>query len=224
MQIPGGRLIERFGPRTLCSIGLLGTGLINLITPFLVDHFSIFIASRIFIGAIQATIFSSCYALVTKWIPEHERSTALSLSAIGSAFGSMFTSSMAGYLCMHYHWALVFYASGLITTAIGLVYLTLVTDDPRYHSLVSRTEYEYIVENIAGSRRSKKQPSYRPFPWVQVLTSRPLWAAIFLKLTMGFIYSLVMLKIPAYLSQVMQMSIDEVGYSSALIFGVKGFR
>ncbi|KAH9387716.1 hypothetical protein TYRP_008910 [Tyrophagus putrescentiae] len=201
MQIPGGRLIDRFGPRRLCSLALLGTGVINLLLPLLVEHsYLLFIGSRILMGGLQATVFSSCYALVARWTPEQERSTVISLTSIGSAFGSMVTSSLSGHLCAHHGWPLVFHLSGLVITAIGLLYLVLVTDEPASSPYVSPLE-------LASSSGTKKSN----FPWWTVLRSRPLLAVITVKLTMGLVYNLVMLKLPSYLSQVLRMDIEEVG-------------
>lgn len=236
MQVPGGRLVEHFGPRRLCSLALLGTGMINLLLPLVVDHsYSLLIASRILMGGLQATVFSSCYALVGRWIPEEERSTVISLTSIGAAFGSMATSALAGQICTHYTWRLVFQLSGLVITLLGLLYLLLVADDPASSPYVTEAEFLYISDHLPkGSLKGRRKGSCSStliystsgssFPWWTVLTSRPLLAVITVKLTMGFVYNLVMLKLPSYLSQVLGMSIAEVGTYSALIFGVKGLR
>ena len=234
MQIPGGRLIDRFGPRRLCSLALLGTGVINLLLPLLVEHsYLLFIGSRILMGGLQATVFSSCYALVARWTPEQERSTVISLTSIGSAFGSMVTSSLSGHLCAHHGWPLVFHLSGIVITAIGLLYLVLVTDEPASSPYVSTRELAYISERLPKSKKGVQlkrsfsrsgTKNNSNFPWWTVLRSQPLLAVITVKLTMGLVYNLVMLKLPSYLSQVLRMDIEEVGFYSALIFGVKGLR
>ena len=73
LQVPGGRLAETFGPRLLCSGGVLGTGLLNMLTPLLAANYYAFIGSRIVLGMIQAMVFPSCFVLAAQWIPDNER-------------------------------------------------------------------------------------------------------------------------------------------------------
>lgn len=115
LQIGSGRLAELFGPRILCSLGLFISGIINILTPLLSNHYGLLITSRIILGIFQATIFPSCYALTARWIPDHERSTINSMSFIGGNIGSILASSLAGYLSRHGFaggWPSVFYVSG----------------------------------------------------------------------------------------------------------------
>ena len=73
-QIPVGALVNRYGPRLVCSVGLIGTGLINLLTPLIVvNSFGLFIASRVLMGLVQSGIFASLYSAVTRWVPDNER-------------------------------------------------------------------------------------------------------------------------------------------------------
>ena len=73
MMVPGGRIAETHGPRLLLTFGMVMTGLINLLTPFMAPLFYVFVASRVVLGLSQAIVFPGCYALVSNWIPEHER-------------------------------------------------------------------------------------------------------------------------------------------------------
>ena len=72
-QIPGGRMAEMYGPRLLVTIGIFGTGVINLLTPLLANYYYVFIASRVLLGMVQAMVFPSAFALASSWIPEQER-------------------------------------------------------------------------------------------------------------------------------------------------------
>ncbi|OTF76661.1 hypothetical protein BLA29_012537, partial [Euroglyphus maynei] len=114
LQIVGGRLAELFGPRILCSLGLFISGIINILTPLLSNHYGLLITSRVILGAFQASVFPSCYALTARWIPDHERSTINSMAYIGGNFGSIIASILAGYLSRHGFaggWPSVFYVS-----------------------------------------------------------------------------------------------------------------
>lgn len=115
-QVIGGRLTELIGPRILCSTALLATGIINLLTPILTNHESLFIISRVVLGIFQAAIFPSSYALASRWIPDNERSFVNSVTFIGANFGTIIASLSGGYLSEHGFaggWPSVFYTSGI---------------------------------------------------------------------------------------------------------------
>jgi len=114
-QVPGGRMAERFGAKLLTTVGILGTAIINLVTPIVAPYFALFVASRIVLGAVQAMVFPSAYLLASKWIPDQERSTVLSLTSAGASIGTIVTSAMSGFLCKHGFaggWPSVFYVAG----------------------------------------------------------------------------------------------------------------
>lgn len=74
LQVAGGRLSELFGPRLLGFLGLFFSGILNILTPVIVDwNDNVFIASRVVLGFFQAMVFPSCYALTARWMPDNER-------------------------------------------------------------------------------------------------------------------------------------------------------
>ena len=74
-QILGGRLAEVFGAKWLCGGGIFVSIVINTLTPLIArtNNFSLFFSSRVVLGMFQSFVFPSCYALFSKWSPDHER-------------------------------------------------------------------------------------------------------------------------------------------------------
>ena len=74
-QVVGGRLAEIFGAKWLCGGGILVSIIINALTPLIArtNNFYFLFSSRVVLGLFQAFIFPSCYALASKWAPDHER-------------------------------------------------------------------------------------------------------------------------------------------------------
>jgi MFS family permease len=73
-QIVGGRLAEIFGAKWLAAGGITMSIIINSFTPLIAKSGYVpFIASRVCLGVSQAFVFPSLYALITKWLPDHER-------------------------------------------------------------------------------------------------------------------------------------------------------
>ena len=87
---------------------------------------------------------------------------------------------MTGYLCKYYGWPSVFYASGCVITAFGIIYCAIVTNNPEDHLLISKKERKYIYDNIAKVNTNQKLDDLKTqqIPWKQMMTCVPLWASI----------------------------------------------
>lgn len=231
LQVPGGRLAETFGPRVLCAGGIFGTGVINFLTPWLANTYPAFIASRAVLGAIQAMVFPCCFVLAGQWIPDHERGTVLSMTSVGGAIGTIVASSMSGYLCDHGFaggWPSVFYVSGAICILYSILIFLLLRNRPEDHPFLSKDELLYIQDNIEALKKekenaarevkSKEEEVEESFPWRDVLTCKAVWGEIGVKFTMTWLYSLTILKAPAYMSTVLRMPLIDNGVYSSIIF------
>lgn len=53
MQVPSGRMAEEFGGKTIVAISLIGSGVINLITPLVAPSVTLLVISRMALGFIQ---------------------------------------------------------------------------------------------------------------------------------------------------------------------------
>lgn len=219
-QIIHGFLADKIGPRILCSIGLLVTGLINLLTPWLAEHYSLFITSRVILGIFQATVFPSAYALMAKWIPDSQRSTIGGLAFVGGNLGTMAASTSAGYLIgkkVCGGWPSVFYVSGGIITVVAILYFILIRDDPESHWLLSEEELEHIKSNITvRSKRSKK-------PLLKIISSKTVWAGAFTQFTSMWALTVVLTKLPDYMKRVLKLSIEKNGNYTTIMFIFESF-
>lgn len=117
-QVIGGRLAESyFSPTKLIFYALSSSGVINLITPFLVrTTWTGFILSRIVLGAAQGLVYPAFYSLLTKWIPSNERSTFFPWLDGGITIGTIITYATSGQIMVFFSklggWPMVFYFSG----------------------------------------------------------------------------------------------------------------
>lgn len=115
MQVPSGRLAESFGGKWIVSIGLLGTGLLNLVTPLIAYSYGLLITSRVLLGLLQGGIFPACYSIVYNWLPQNERSLGFAMMDVGTNIGTIVATTMTGYLSEYGFadgWPSTFYTSG----------------------------------------------------------------------------------------------------------------
>lgn len=218
-QVIGGRLSESYvSPTKLIFIALSSSGVINLATPFLARiSLTVFVISRIVLGAAQGLVYPAFYCLFSKWIPDNERSTFIPWLDGGITIGTILISASSGQIIVIFSklggWPVVFYFSGFLALVWSLFWLTLVTSEPEDHPLISSNELELIVT----SRQNEADfQSFEP-NWKAILTSSVFYAVLASKICYGIVFDFVTLKIPAYLQDVIQMPVDENGLALALI-------
>lgn len=110
-------MAEVFGAKWIIAVSLIGSGLINIATPFLASSVGLLIASRVALGVVQGGVFPSGFQMIGKWIPSNERSTAFGLFYISTSVGTILGSALTGYLCDNgfagvVGWPSAFFVSG----------------------------------------------------------------------------------------------------------------
>lgn len=227
MQVPAGRMAEESGGKWIVAISLVGSAVINIITPFITYSMAVLVTSRVVLGALQGGIFPSCYAMLYKWMPQRERSFALAFMDVGGTIGSIVAASLTGYLSEHGFaggWPSAFYVSGLISAATYVIWMTCIYSTPEEHPFISNVELRYIQQargtgkNPHGSdSASSKLGSRPPVPWRAILTSTPVLAVIASKFSLGWTFFTILSKLPAYLNDVLHVAPTEVSNERKLL-------
>ncbi|KAI1305180.1 putative transporter slc-17.2 [Halotydeus destructor] len=215
LQIPSGRLAELFGAKWIITAGMLGSGLINVVTPSLTYSTDLFIFSRIALGIVQAGIFPAGYGLLCKWFPGDERSLAFGVQNSGRLLGTVISAMLTGFLCDHGGWPSAFYiagASGLISSAI---FVTYVTNRPEESFRVSEEELRHIQQDLG--RDTVRTKELVPVPWKSILTTPSVWALIFAQFSTAWQSLVQDSEIPTYMSDVLRVSSTANGMLNALL-------
>lgn len=95
---------------------------------------------------------------------------------------------------------------GFIWLILWVIY---VSNTPEDHKWISDTEKKHIDNNISVRTGLRK----RSVPWIAIFTSMTVIATVISKFTVMWNYLLIMLKLPAYLNTVFDISGTEVKYS-----------
>jgi D-galactonate transporter len=180
-QIPGGRLLDRFGSRPvyLWSITLWAvfTGLQAFVSyfAFVPVVISLFVL-RLALGFAECPSFPANARVVANWFPASERGTASAIFNSSQYFSVAAFTPLMGWLAQDYGWRSVF----LVMGGIGLVAVALfaaVVQSPARHKRISKREYAYIEDGGALVKLDGPAPA-QPIRWSivsQLLSSRMLW-------------------------------------------------
>jgi len=132
-QIPAGYLSDRFGPKRLFYIGLLGWSALSL-SLGLIHTFSLAVFNQLAAGAFRALMFAPGLSLLASWFPRERRATAMSLYMVGGFSGTILLSLVGPLLAKHMGWRVTFICFALLGIAGALVFRSLARERGRHEA------------------------------------------------------------------------------------------
>lgn len=229
LQIPSGRLAEVFGGKWIVAFSLLGSGILNLLTPLLTSSVWLMVASRLILGLLQCGLFPACFAIIFNWFPLKERSVAYAALEIGTMLGSVWAAGMAGYLAEHGFaggWPSTFYVSGTIAVISFFIWTPFITSSPEEHRLMSVTEIKDIRRDstltksveVSVEQKTPKKKKKRAVPWLAIFTNKAVLANVFSKFFLRWTFYTLVMKLPTYLHDVLHLSPTKNGIINASMY------
>lgn len=151
LQIPGGWLIDRFGPRALITGATVGWGFFQAIAGLATGGLSLLV-SRIGLGAAEAPLFPAGAKLNSIWLSSRERARGAVLVDSGAPLGAAFGGVIIAWLILSLgSWRTAFVVAGLVTMLLGGLAWWYLRDDPADHSGVNPDELAAIKSSASVS-------------------------------------------------------------------------
>ena len=117
LQIPGGIMVDYFGPRILYAFSLISWSATTIAHGF-VNGFASLIGLRMIIGVLEAPSYPTNNRIVTTWFPNNERASAIAVYTSGQFIGLAFLAPVLTTLEHYTGWKGLF----IITGAIGIIW------------------------------------------------------------------------------------------------------
>jgi ACS family D-galactonate transporter-like MFS transporter len=154
MQIPGGMLADRFGPRVVIAGATLGWGLFQAIAAACTGWVPLLL-TRLGLGAAEAPIYPAGGKLNGIWMTQNERGRGATLldggAPLGAALGAILISALIAVLGS---WRMSFVIAGVGTLVAGLFAWSYIRNHPREHAGVNEAEAKYIEASHAQDAAS----------------------------------------------------------------------
>lgn len=175
-QIPGGILVDKFGPKrihmilmAIWTVLLLSHG----ITPWLpiTVMATVFIILRALTGLVSAPMFSVNSRVVAEWFPVKERAFATSIYTSAQYLAIVLFAPLFGFISMKYDWSIIFWIMAIVMGLILIIwirYFKLPTEHPK----TSETERLLLQQNNVVQREEKKIFVFDRQPVRQLLTNQ----------------------------------------------------
>ncbi len=174
-MIPGGRFVDRLGPRRALAYVSLGSGLFTALTamggwPALGTLFGAplaFLLVRGLLGAFTAPLYPGCARANALWVPFEGRNLVQGLIAAGAGLSSAVAPVVFNRMIDRWGWRFSFVYAGLATLALGLLWVWLFRDRPaENHSIRTRSDPPLVPPEEPLAVHAS--PSA---PWGKLLTS-----------------------------------------------------
>ncbi len=220
LQIPGGLIADRFGPRILYAFCLITWSIATLCQGFARGFSSLF-ALRLATGTFEAPSYPINNRIVTSWFPDHERASAIALYVSGQFIGLAFLTPVLVTIQVYAGWKGLFITTGVVGMVWGVIWY-LFYRDPLEHARVNTAELDYI-EAGGGQFRAKEQYPDQPsiWQWVnirQVISSRTLWGVYIGQFAVNATLWFFLTWFPTYLVKYRGMDFIKSGYLASVPF------
>ena len=218
-QIPGGRLVDRYGPRRTLLFATIWWAVFTSITALVPSGVSgalwILLSVRLALGVGEAVVYPSSNRLVSKWIPTTERGVANGLIFAGVGIGAGVTPPLVTYIIANYGWHWTFWISAIIGLVIGAVWFWIARDEPKQHPWITAEEIQTIKAGLPAVAITASAPALR---WTQLTRSRSVMAMSLSYFAFGYTAYIYFTWFFIYLTKVRGLDLK-----SSAIFGMLPF-
>jgi len=120
-----GRLADRFGARTMDTIGGIGTTILNIVVASL-SHFQLILGGLFANGFFQGQAYASTNGMISQWYPKARRGFATGIFATAMGISTLVVWLITGYFVTHFGWRAAFTYPLLFFTLPATLVLWLV--------------------------------------------------------------------------------------------------
>jgi ACS family glucarate transporter-like MFS transporter len=197
MQIPAGRLIDRFGERVMFGASVLVWSLFTAGTAF-VSSFGALLGLRLGLGIGEAGAYPAAAKTVSNWFPLRLRGRATSVYDSGARIGSAVATPLIALIIGLWGWQAAFlFAGGLgVLWAIGW---WAWYKRPEFNSAVNEAELAIIHESHKEQAATNLDPDAKPMRIVDLFKQRTVWGMMLGFFCLNFMITFFLTWFPSYL-------------------------
>jgi ACS family D-galactonate transporter-like MFS transporter len=215
-QIPGGILIDKFGPRLLYTITLISWSVVTLCQGF-IKGFAALLGLRLAIGVFEAPSYPINNRIVTSWFPNHEKASAIAFYTSGQFIGLAFLTPLLAIVQQYFGWRGLFIITGATGIIWGIIWYYFYRE-PTEHPNVNQAELDYISDGTADIKASVIKPDLNWASFKQVFMYRKLWGIYLGQFAVTSTLWFFLTWFPTYLIKYRGLSFLKTGFLTSIPF------
>jgi ACS family glucarate transporter-like MFS transporter len=210
LQVPGGWLVERFGPRRMLFWANSLWSVLTAATP-LGFNLASFVGLRALLGVGQAADWPSSIVAIRRWFPLRERGKGNSILLGGLYLGPIVAAPATTWVIAGFGWRWAFYGYGALGILLGIAWWAFFRDHPVQHPSITAEEVALIGEDI-----DHRAPPVPPGAFVHCLGEVQFWAIGMQYFFLVMIQSFYGTWLPTYLVTARHLSMKAMGIYASL--------
>lgn len=152
LQIPGARMVERFGARRVISSCMVAWGSLTVLTALVHTPIQLYLA-RFVLGAAEAGFFPGVIVYLSYWFTRKDRAKATSNFMSAIPLSSMLGSPLAGWILGRMWlgidgWRWLFVLEGMPAIVLGIAAYFFLTDRPAGATWLHATGRDWLVRTL----------------------------------------------------------------------------
>ena len=212
-----GNISDRSNARYFLAIGLVLSGIINLLIPNAYNVFFMFILMFLN-GWFQGMGWPPCGRIMTHWFSDRERGVKMALWNTAHNLGGGLIATVAIWgVSLFDSWKGIFYFPAIIAIFGGFIYILLARDTPQSVGLPPIEEFKNDYPEVQKDIKDKEaELSGKEILFKYVLNNKFLW---YIAIANVFIYLVrygVINWVPTYLKEARGFSLNESSIAFAL--------
>lgn len=219
LQVPGGMLLDRWGPRWLLGAAACLWGAATMLTATATGLGSL-VLWRGLLGVGEAPVTPGGTKVIGTWMADRERGLASGIMIAGVPLGTCLGSPLIGWLLSRYGWQTVFVVTGLLALAWAVAWVAYYRA-PARHRGADAAERAHVARN--NSRLSRQVTPVR-VGWGALLRNRNVLGLSLGHAALLFNLYFFLSWLPTFLIQQHHLSILRTGFSASIpwLFGLAG--
>lgn len=220
LQIPGSLLVDKVKPRVLYPI-IIGAWSLFTCMQGMASSMWQLILFRLGVGASEVPSYPMNNRIITSWLPEQERATAVGIYISGQYVGLAFLAPVLVLLQSEFGWRAMFYLTGGIGVLWALGFWILYRDP--LNSRANKAEIDYIRDGGGRPEWTEKSTKQGELPvdavpFKRLLKSRKLWGLIIAHMGETCANWFFLTWFPIYLVKYRHIEFIKVGFMATLPF------
>ena len=208
MQIAGGWMSDRFGPRLVLAMLSLVWATATILTGVSWSVASL-VVFRILVGIGEGGAFPTATRAFACWLPVRERGFAQGITHSFARLGGAVTPPIVLAIVARYGWREAFYVLGAVSLAWTAVWVASFRDTPDEHPWVSGSELAAIKADCESTRAARG-----PTPWRKILSR--MWLVTVVDFCYGWSLWVFLTWLPSYLSDARGFKLDRIALMTTL--------
>ena len=213
MMLPGGRLIDHWGPHVVASVATAVWSTAQMVTG-MVGSFAAMLIVRLGLGVGEAPFAPISYSSVRLWSPYTERGTAIAAISCGSTLGLALGAPAVAWLIETLSWRWSFIITGAVGFVWVAVWLALVST-PEKTGWLPQAERDHI---LAGRDAGITPPNHSGVGYLGLIRCPAMWGLFISQGCLVYTGYLYISWLPNYLQTARHLSILNSGIYTAIPF------